>query len=247
MNNEQTQNDFVNKFLQPSDLEIGLYIVPTPIGNLQDITLRSLNVLRSVDYIACEDTRSTDKLLKFYNIPVPKLFSYHNFNETEKSQYIIELIKEGKKVALVSDAGTPLISDPGYKIVQLMIENNLYFEVLPGANAVLPALIFSGFPVHSFTFLGFPPQKKNRKKFLENLKNLDSTIILYESPFRIKKLVLELKEIFTENQKISISREISKKFEETIRGTIKEVNDLVNKKENLKGEFVVLISGERCL
>jgi len=226
------------------ELTPGLYIIPTPIGNLGDITLRALEILENVEYIACEDTRSTAKLLSFYGINIPKLFSYHNFNEKEKSTYIIDLINQGKSVALVSEAGTPLISDPGFRIVNLLIENNLHFEVLPGANALLPALILSGFPVHNFTFLGFPPQKKNRKKFLEELKKYTSTIILYESPYRIIKLVEELGQILGYSRQISISREISKKFEETLRGSIDEIRTKLQTKQNLKGEFVLVISGE---
>jgi len=227
------------------ELTAGLYIIPTPIGNIGDITLRALEILENVEYIACEDTRTTSKLLNFYGIQKPKLFSYHDHNEAEKTGYILDLIKQGKRVALVSEAGMPLISDPGFRIVNLIIENNLYFEVLPGANAALPALILSGFPVHHFTFLGFPPQKKNRKKFLENIKNYQNTVILYESPYRIIKLVEELGEILGYSRKIAISREITKKFEETIRGTIEEVIKILKQKQNLKGEFVLIISGEQ--
>lgn len=226
------------------NLKPGLYIIPTPIGNLQDISLRSLYLLSAMDILACEDTRTAKRLLDLFEIPSPKLTSYHDFNEAEKTPYLIELIKSGKKVGLVSEAGTPLISDPGYRIVNSVIENNLHLEALPGANAVLPALILSGFHSHNFCFMGFPPQKKNRKTFLNNLANRKETIILYESPFRIQKLVGELSEIYPSDKKIAICREITKVFEEVIRGTIEEVKNIITNRSSLKGEFVVVIEGE---
>ncbi|OGU57673.1 MAG: 16S rRNA (cytidine(1402)-2'-O)-methyltransferase [Ignavibacteria bacterium GWF2_33_9] len=221
----------------------GLYLIPTPIGNLQDITLRSLFLLQSVDVLACEDTRTTKKLLDLYEISAPKLISYHNFNEAEKTPYIVSLIKDGNKVGLVSEAGTPLLSDPGFRIVQAIINEGLHMEALPGANAVLPALALSGFATHNFVFLGFPPQKKNRKTFLNNLKNHKETIVLYESPFRIQKLVKELGEIFPNTKRIALCREITKVYEETIRGTLEEVTKVFEER-TLKGEFVIVIEGE---
>lgn len=230
--------------LKTYDLKAGLYVIPTPIGNLQDISLRSLYLLSSMDFLACEDTRTTKRLLDLYEITSPKLTSYHDFNEAEKTPYIIELVRSGKKVGLVSEAGTPLISDPGYKIVNTIVKEGLHLEVLPGANAVLPALIMSGFHSHQFSFLGFPPQKKNRKTFLNNLLNHKETIILYESPFRVQKLFNELLEIYPPTKHIAICREITKVFEETIRGTIEEVSNILSARTSLKGEFVIVIEGE---
>ena len=225
------------------ELQPGLYLIPTPIGNLQDISLRALYLLSTVDILACEDTRTTKKLLDLFEIDAPKLISYHNFNEAEKTPYIIELIKEGNKVGLVSEAGTPLLSDPGYRIVQAVIHEGLHLEALPGANAVLPALALSGFATHNFVFMGFPPQKKHRKTFLNNLVNYKETIILYESPFRVQKLVNELKEVFPETKRIVLCREITKVYEEVIRGTLEEVSKVFEERA-LKGEFVIVIEGE---
>lgn len=230
--------------LKNYDLKPGLYVIPTPIGNLQDISLRSLHLLSSMDFLACEDTRTTKRLLDLYEITSPKLTSYHDFNEAEKTPYLIELIKSGKKVGLVSEAGTPLVSDPGYKVVRAVVENELHIEAIPGANAILPALILSGFHSHQFSFLGFPPQKKNRKTFLNCLPNHKETIILYESPFRVQKLVTELKEIYPPTKHIAVCREITKVFEETIRGTIEEVSKTLSERTSLKGEFVIVIEGE---
>lgn len=230
--------------LKTYNLKAGLYVIPTPIGNLQDITLRALSLLSSVDILACEDTRTTKKLLDLFEISSPYLISYHDFNEAEKTPYIIDLVRSGKKVGLVSEAGTPLISDPGYKIVNAIVKEGLHLEVVPGANAVLPALILSGFHSHHFVFLGFPPQKKNRKTFLNNLLNYKETIILFESPFRVQKLVKELMEIYPPTKNIAVCREITKVFEETIRGSTEEVNNKLNSRTSLKGEFVIVIEGE---
>lgn len=230
--------------LKEYELKPGLYVIPTPIGNLQDISLRSLYLFSSMDILACEDTRTTKKLLDFYEISSPQLISYHDFNEAEKTPYFVELIKSGKKIGLVSEAGTPLVSDPGYKLVNAVVESKLHLEAIPGANAVLPALIMSGFHSHNFTFLGFPPQKKNRKTFLNSLLSHKETIILYESPFRVQKLVSELKEILPAEKKIAVCREITKMYEEIIRGTSEEVSQILEKRTNLKGEFVIVIEGD---
>jgi len=230
--------------IKPYNLEAGLYLIPTPIGNLMDITLRSLYVLENMDYLACEDTRTTQSLLKNYDIKSPKLFAYHNHNEAEKTEYIINLIKQGNKVGLVSEAGTPLVSDPGFRIVKSAIENNIKIETLPGATALIPALQLSGFAVHNFTFLGFPPVKKNRKKFLELIANSLFTTIVYESPFKIIKFLEEIQPLIEDERQISITREISKIYEETIRGSAKELANHFKTKKTPKGEFVIVIQGK---
>ena len=227
-------------------LKPGLYLIPTPIGNMMDITLRTLYLLEQMDYLACEDTRSTGKILQHFELSKKKMFAYHDHNESEKVEYIIDLIQKGNKVGLVSEAGTPLISDPGFKITKAAIDNNLHIEALPGATALVPALILSGFATHNFIFLGFPPVKKNRNKFLKAIAEADNTVVIYESPYKIKKLLVELKNLLEPERKISVSRELTKIYEETIRGSIAEVAELFNAKQNLKGEFVVVIEGKRC-
>ena len=228
-----------------SNLQPALYLVPTPIGNLEDITLRAINILQSVDVIACEDTRRTGILLKSLKIDAhsKKLVSYFEHNEVEKSNYLIREILAGKTVALVSDAGTPCISDPVYKIVSSAINNNIKIVPLPGPTAFVPALIVSGFAVHNFTFFGFPPQKKGRQTFLKNVLNSENTAILYESSHRITKLLQELAVISSssnKNRNICVVREISKIYEEQIRFT---TNDFLENKVNIldKGEFVIVI------
>ena len=226
-------------------LKPGLYLVPTPIGNLEDITLRALNVLKEADIIACEDTRNSGQLLKLLEIKPKKLISYHNYNEAEKSDELINLIKNGKSVALISDAGSPLISDPGFKIVNLCIQNEITIVPLPGATAFVPALSASGMPVNSFTFLGFPPAKKGRQTFLKFLENIRHTVVLYESPHKIIKLLEELIEIYGKNIQICIAREISKIYEEFTRGEIESVLNTYQKKSSIKGEIVVIIDMDR--
>ncbi|MCS7075155.1 MAG: 16S rRNA (cytidine(1402)-2'-O)-methyltransferase [Bacteroidia bacterium] len=219
-----------------------LYIVPTPIGNLQDITLRAISVLKSVDYIAAEDTRVTSILLKTYGITT-QIISYHQHNEVHQTEYIIKLIQQGKSIAVVSDAGTPGISDAAYTVVNAAIENNITVETLPGAVAFVPALINSGFPTHRFCFEGFLPIKKGRKARWLELQNEKRTIILYESPHRLLKTLQEI-EIYLGGQvKVSISREISKVFEETLRGT---VSSLIQhfERHTPRGEFVIVIHKE---
>ncbi len=218
-----------------------LFIVPTPIGNIEDITLRALNVLKSVDIIACEDKRETGKLLKLLEINAKKLISYHNFNERNSSLGIIQLIENGNKVALVSDAGYPLVSDPGYDLIKQCKLSNIKITPLPGASAILPALVASGLSTDSFVFLGFPPQKKGRKTFVEKAITYDKTVILYESPHKIIRLLTTLSEILEEDRKVSIAREISKMFEEYLLDTPKNLIDYLEKNNKVKGEFVVLI------
>jgi 16S rRNA (cytidine1402-2'-O)-methyltransferase len=218
-----------------------IYIVPTPIGNLDDITLRAINVLKDVDLILCEDTRRSKKLLVHYEIETP-LRSHHKFNEHQEVDIIIEKIKSGTKVALISDAGTPGISDPGYLIVRTCIQNNIEIDCLPGPTAFVPALINSGIPSDKFIFEGFLPVKKGRKTRLEILSREERTIIFYESPHKILKTLNDFLIHFGSNRKVSISRELTKIYEETIRGTIHSVLESLTEK-SIKGEIVVIVEG----
>ena len=214
-----------------------LYLVATPIGNLDDITLRAINVLQDVDIIAAEDTRHSLKLLNHLNI-TKHLISYHRHNEEIKSESLINNLLEGKDIALISDAGTPVISDPGEEIVKLAIENNIKVVPIPGACALINALIASGLDTSEFTFIGFLPlNKKNRKDKLEQIKKSQSTIILYEAPHKILSTMQDLSN-FLGTRKIVLAREITKIHEEFIFGTAEE---LLNKLQNPKGEFVILI------
>jgi len=216
-----------------------LYIVPTPIGNMEDITFRALTILKEVDVIFSEDTRVTSKLLNHFGIK-KKLISSHLYNENNNQEKELQYLNEGKTIALVSDRGTPLISDPGYILVKNAIENNYNVVCLPGATALIPAIIMSGLGDGPFTFYGFLNSKESkRKKELENLKEHKFTIIFYEAPHRITKTLENLKEIFG-NRKAVIAREISKRYEEIIRGTVEE---LITSSENIKGEIVLIIEG----
>ncbi len=219
-----------------------LYIVPTPIGNLEDITLRALTVLKSVDLILAEDTRNTLFLLKHFQIEKP-LKSNHQHNEHKMLSELIEIIAQGRSVALVSDAGTPGISDPGFLLIRECIKNNIPVETLPGATAFVPALVNSGLPCDSFVFIGFLPQKKGRQTKLLSLKEEEKTMVFYESPFRLIKALEEFKEHFGAERKVSVSRELTKMFEETFRGTIQEVLDHFNSKP-IKGEIVIVLEGK---
>lgn len=218
-----------------------LYIVPTPIGNLDDITLRAIKVLSEADYILAEDTRTTAFLLKHLGIE-KKLYSHHKFNEHATSASVAEAIGEGRTVALVSDAGTPGISDPGFLLVRTCVEAGIEVETLPGATAFVPALVQSGFPCDRFCFEGFLPQKKGRSKRLQELSSESRSIIFYESPFRVVKCLEQLAETFGEERKVSVSRELTKKFEQTVRGTIAEVLEYYRQHEP-KGEFVIVVAG----
>lgn len=216
-----------------------LYIVPTPIGNLQDITLRALEVLKSVDFILCEDTRTSSILLNHYAINKP-LISFHKFNEHSALQTVIQKIKMSESSALISDAGTPAISDPGFLLVRECIKNEIETEVLPGATAFVPALVNSGFACDSFLFFGFLPIKKGRQTAWKQIAQTECTVVLYESPYRIVKLLEEIKTYIGEQTQVSISREISKKFEQTVRGNVHDVwQHFVS--TTPKGEFVVVI------
>lgn len=224
-----------------------IYLVPTPIGNLDDITLRAIKVLTNADIIACEDTRRTGQLLKLLGIRPKTLESYHEHNEAAKTEKLINSVLNGKSLALVSDAGSPTISDPGFRLVRAAIDNNITIVPLPGPTAFVPALSASGIAINEFIFLGFPPQKKGRKTFLIRLANYQQTVILYESPHRINKLVEELLVHCGANRPICIAREISKIYEEFIRGTIAEVKAILEQRQNLKGEIVVIIEGAPIL
>ena len=217
-----------------------LYIVPTPIGNLDDITLRAVDVLREVDFILAEDTRTTSFLLRHLGIE-KKLHSHHKFNEHKTVDSVVQRIKSGQVVALISDAGTPAISDPGFLIVRQCVENDIDVECLPGATAFVPALVASGLPNDRFCFEGFLPQKKGRQTKINNLKTETRTMIFYESPFRLVKTISQLAEAFGPDRKASVSREISKLFEETKRGTIDELITF-SKSKTLKGEIVLIVN-----
>ena len=218
-----------------------LYLVPTPIGNLEDITLRALNVLKEADLILAEDTRTTGFLLKRYNIET-RLQSHHQHNEHKTVSYIAESIKNGKTIALVSDAGTPGISDPGFLLVKECVKEGIDVECLPGATAFVPALVNSGLPCDRFCFEGFLPHKKGRQTRLKLLAEEERTIVFYESPYRLLKTLEQLRELFGERQ-VSVSRELTKMFEETVRGTISEVIQHF-KLKTVKGEIVIVIEGK---
>ena len=218
-----------------------LYIVPTPIGNLDDITLRAIKTLEAADFILAEDTRTTSVLLKHLGIE-KRLYAHHKFNEHATAASLTEAIGEGRTVALVSDAGTPGISDPGFLLVRSCVEAGIEVETLPGATALIPALVQSGFPCDRFCFEGFLPQKKGRMKRLEELRDEQRSIIFYESPHRVVKCLEQLSEVFGSERRVSVSRELTKKFEQTVRGTIAEVAEHFAQHEP-KGEFVIVVAG----
>lgn len=219
-----------------------LYIVPTPVGNLEDMTMRAIRVLNEVELILAEDTRTSAVLLSHFNIK-KSCTSFHKFNEHLVVKNIADKIAAGLSVALISDAGTPGISDPGFLLVRQCVEVGITVETLPGATAFVPALVNSGFPCDKFCFEGFLPQKKGKQKRLTELSSEERTIILYESPHRVVKTLTSIAEIFTHNPSISISREISKKFEQTIRGKASELIEYFTANEP-KGEFVMVIEGK---
>lgn len=220
-----------------------LYVVATPIGNLEDLTFRALRILKEVDFILCEDTRTTKKLLEHYGIKTPTL-SYHQHSRLQKIEYIIQLLERGKNLVLVSDAGTPGISDPGNKLISLIVENlkNVKIIPIPGASAGITAASISGFPTDKFIFMGFPPAKKKRKKFFEEVLNSKYPVIFYESPYRIVKTLNELG-IMNKELRIVVCRELTKKFETVYRGKIERVIEEI-KKDMIKGEFVVIVKRE---
>ena len=219
-----------------------LYIVPTPVGNLEDMTLRAIRVLKEVDLILAEDTRTSAVLLQHYNIHTP-LKSHHKFNEHETSGDIVNRLRAGANIALISDAGTPAISDPGFFLTRAAAEAGIEIQCLPGATAFVPALVDSGLPNNHFYFEGFLPQKKGRQTRIEQLSRLDQTFIVYESPFRLVKTLEQLGEACGMDRRASVTREISKLHEETQRGTIAEL--IVHFTEHTpKGEIVVCVSGK---
>ena len=224
------------------EMKAKLYIVPTPIGNLDDITLRAVNTLREVDFILAEDTRTTSVLLRHLGVEKP-LRSHHKFNEHATVKAVAESIAAGKTVALVSDAGTPGISDPGFLLVRTCLEEGIEVETLPGATACIPALVQSGFPCDRFCFEGFLPQKKGRAKRLAELQGEERTMVFYESPYRVIKALEQFAETFGAEREVSVSREITKKFEQTVRGTLAEVLEHFRAHEP-KGEFVIVVAGQ---
>lgn len=220
-----------------------LYVVPTPIGNLEDITLRAIRVLKEADLILAEDTRVTARLLSHLGISKP-LQSYHTFNEHQILSNVIKRITGGETIALVSDAGTPAISDPGFLLVRECLKHDIKIECLPGPTAFVPALVKSGIPSDSFVFEGFLPHKKGRQTRLKLLSEESRTMIFYESPMRLVKTLEQFKEYFGAERTVSVSREISKLFEETINGTLEEVLHNVTSRKEIKGEIVIVVSGK---
>ncbi len=219
-----------------------LYLVPTPIGNLKDITLRALEVLQEVDVILAEDTRNTSRLLNHYNIKKP-LSPYHQHNEHKILQHLVDQLLAGKKMAVVTDAGTPGISDPAFLLVRECIRNNIKVETLPGATAFVPALVNSGMTTNRFVFEGFLPLKKGRHTLLTTLAEEERTIILYESPLRLVKTLEDLIQYFGSERQCCVSRELTKMFEENARGSLKEVLEHF-KQKTVKGEIVMVIAGK---
>lgn len=220
-----------------------LYIVPTPIGNMNDMTLRSIDVLKSVGLILCEDTRTSSVLLKHYGIQAPRLESHHKFNEHKMAESVSERISSGLDVALISDAGMPGVSDPGFFLVRCCLEHGIDVETLPGPCAFLPALVNSGFPMDRFCFEGFLPQKKGRMGKLEELSVESRTMIFYESPYRLAKTLEQMAQTFGRDRAASVSRELTKVHEQTVRGTLEElVRHFTDNPP--KGEIVVVVSGK---
>lgn len=217
-----------------------LYFVPTPIGNLEDMSFRAVRILKEVDYILCEDTRTSGVLLKHYEIAKP-LKSYHLHNEHQATEKVIADLQAGQNIAIITDAGTPGISDPGYLLAKACVDADIEIQCLPGATAFVPALVVSGLPNNEFIFAGFLPPKKGRQTKLKQLAAENKTVVLYESPHKINTTLEQIKEFFGEETQVSLSREISKKFEETKRGNI---NDLIafSKTKTLKGEIVLVIN-----
>ena len=220
----------------------GLYIVPTPIGNLKDITLRALDVLKEVDLILAEDTRTSFHLLNHYQVTKP-ISPYHQHNEHKVLQHLINQLAVGKKMALVTDAGTPGISDPAFLLIRECIKNDIRVECLPGATAFVPALVNSGLPTNRFVFEGFIPLKKGRQTLLKSLVEEERTMIFYESPMRLVKTLEEFIQFFGEERQCSVSRELTKMFEENKRGTLKEVGEYF-KQKTVKGEIVIVVKGK---
>ena len=233
--------DAINRV--PTKKKPTLYLVATPIGNLGDITLRALDILREVDYVASEDTRKTGLLLKHFEIAKPQI-AFHEFNEERAGQHIEDLLKQGKAVALVTDAGTPGISDPGYTLVQRAIAAQLDVTMIPGPAAFVMALVLSGLPVHSHTFRGFPPRKSGpRRRFIEIDKDAPHTLIYYESPYRLAAFLKDALEVLGDRE-AALANDLTKLFEHIERGTISSLLRWIDQQGKLKGEFIVLIAGK---
>ncbi|MDX1439020.1 MAG: 16S rRNA (cytidine(1402)-2'-O)-methyltransferase [Rubricoccaceae bacterium] len=220
-----------------------LYLVPTPIGNLEDITLRALRILKEVDLIACEDTRTSGVLLQHYDIDTPRT-SFHIHNEHGKAKRLVDRMQAGESVALITDAGTPGISDPGYLLVRETLDAGIDIEALPGPTAFVPALVASGLPTDRFVFEGFLPQKKGRQTRIQALAEETRTIVLYESPHRLVKLLNQLIEHLGEDRPAAVARELTKKFEEVRRGTLAELHAWYADQPKVRGEIVVVIGGK---
>ena len=218
-----------------------LFIVPTPVGNLDDMTMRAIQVLKDVDFILAEDTRTSSVLLKHFDIHTP-LYAHHKYNEHQSLEGVIERIKCGQTAAVISDAGTPGLSDPGFLIVRECVRNGIEVECLPGATAAIPALVNSGLPMDRFCFEGFLPQKKGRQTRLKELSTEPRTMVFYESPYRVLKTLTQFAEVFGADREASVSREISKIHNETLYGTIAELIDHFKTTEP-KGEFVIVVKG----
>ena len=219
-----------------------LYVVPTPVGNLEDMTFRAVRILKEVDFILAEDTRTTGFLLKHFEIKNP-MQSHHKFNEHQTVDWIVSRIKAGESIALVSDAGTPGISDPGFLLARECVAQGIEVECLPGATAFVPALVNSGLPLDRFSFEGFLPQKKGRQKRMEELANESRTMVFYESPFRVLKTLMQLAACLGAERKASVSREISKLHEQTVHGSLDELIHCFTKNEP-RGEFVIVVAGK---
>lgn len=220
-----------------------LYLVPTPIGNLEDITLRALRILKEVDFILAEDTRTSGKLLKHFEIAT-QMYSHHMHNEHKSVEGVLNRLKNGETCALISDAGTPAISDPGFLLTRACVQQDISVECLPGATAFVPALVNSGLPNDKFVFEGFLPVKKGRQTRLTFLSEENRTMIFYESPHKLLKTLTNFSEYFGEDRQISVSRELTKMFEETKRGTVKEVLSYYTEKP-AKGEIVIIVDGKK--
>lgn len=220
-----------------------LIVIPTPIGNLEDITLRSINALKEVDEVLCEDTRVTSKLMSHLEIQ-KKLSSFHQHNEHKILDRIVDKLKAGETLGLVSDAGTPGISDPGFLLIRECIKEGIEVECLPGPVAFIPAIVKSGIPCDRFLFEGFLPQKKGRQTKVKEIAESEKTVVIYESPHKLLKTLEQLKEFCGEDRQISVSRELTKKFEETVNGSVAEVLEHFNS-GTVKGEFVIVISGKK--
>ncbi len=228
--------------LSPVSLSAGLYIIATPIGHLKDISLRALETLMSVDIILCEDTRVSQKLLAAYGIS-KKLMSLHDHNEQQKAAYILELITQGQSLALISDAGTPLISDPGYKLVQFLSSHDVFITHLPGPSSLNTAMVLSALPTDRFTFVGFAPAKtSSRLSFLQDLKNMSSTIIMLESPHRIIACLADISQVFGASHPIALCRELTKRYEEVLRMNAQDLYEYAQKKQGFKGEITLVVA-----